>query len=62
MQRSVLLDRQQNFRDRVRLVQWLEIRTITEGWKEGLGPGDKPYRMCRSQELLNEKLPVKTPF
>jgi hypothetical protein len=35
-----------SFRDRMRLVQWLEIRTITEGWKEGLGPSEKPYWMC----------------
>jgi hypothetical protein len=51
-----------NFRDRMRLVQWLEVRTITEGWKEGLGPGDKPYWMCCSEELLSDKLPVEAPF
>jgi hypothetical protein len=51
-----------NFRDRMRLVQWLEIRTITEGWKEGLGPGDKPFWMCCGTELLNNKLTVATPF
>ncbi len=51
-----------NFRDRLRLVQWLEIRTISEGWKEGLGPGDKPYWMCSSEELLNDKLAVTAPF
>jgi hypothetical protein len=51
-----------NFRDRLRLVQWLEIRTISEGWKVGLGPGDKPYRMCSSEELLNDKPAVETPF
>ena len=46
----------------MRLVQWLEIRTISEGWKEGLGPGDKPYWMCSSEELLNDKLAVTAPF
>ena len=51
-----------NFRDRLRLVQWLEIRTIIEGWKEGLGPGDKPYWMCCADVLLNEKSRVKVPF
>jgi hypothetical protein len=41
-----------NFRDRMRLVQWLEVRTITKGWSVGLGPGDKPYSMCCPEELL----------
>ena len=51
-----------NFRDRMRLVQWLEIRTITEGWKEGLGPCDKPYWMCGASELLGEGATVDAPF
>ena len=41
-----------NFGDRLRLVQWLEIRTISEGRKEGLGPADKPYSMRCGAELL----------
>jgi hypothetical protein len=51
-----------NFRDRMRLVQWLEIRTITQGWKDGLGPGEKPYRMCSWEQLLSDKLPIEAPF
>jgi hypothetical protein len=51
-----------NFRDRMRLVQWLEIRTIAEGWKECLGPGDKPYWMCCSGELLGDGKRVEAPF
>jgi hypothetical protein len=45
-----------NFRDRMRLVQWLEIRTVTEGWKDGLGPSEKPYWMCCTEELLGERV------
>jgi hypothetical protein len=41
-----------NFRDRMRLVQWLEIRTISEGWKEGLGPGERSYSAFSSAELF----------
>ena len=51
-----------NFRDRMRLVQWLEIRTITHGWAEGLGPSDKPYWMCSWEELLGEKQGFEAPF
>jgi hypothetical protein len=51
-----------NFRDRLRLVQWLEIRTITQGWKEGLGPNDKPYWMCCSEELLSDRFAAQAPF
>jgi len=43
-----------NFRDRMRLVQWLELRTITEGWKVGFGPQEKPYGICTRRELLGE--------
>jgi hypothetical protein len=39
------------FHDRMRLVQWLEVRTVAEGWTDGLGPGDKPYWMCSDEEL-----------
>jgi hypothetical protein len=51
-----------HFRDRLRLVQWLEIRTITEVWKEGLGPSDKQYWMCCAGELLGEGAAVEAPF
>jgi hypothetical protein len=51
-----------NFRDRMRLVQRLGIRTITEGWKEGLGPSDKPYWMCCAVELLGVGEAAEAPF
>jgi hypothetical protein len=41
-----------NFRDRMRLVQWIEVRTVTEGWDAGYGPNGKPFRSCNSQELF----------
>lgn len=51
-----------NFRDRMRLVQWLEIRTVTEVWNDGLGPSDKPYWMCSAEELLGGVPTVEAPF
>jgi len=50
------------FRNRMRLVQWLEIRTITEGWKDGLGPSEKPYSMCCYEELFDEECNTSTPL
>jgi len=51
-----------NFRDRMRLVRWLELRTITEGWQEGLGPSQKPYWMCCGEELFGNAVSVEAPF
>jgi hypothetical protein len=42
----------QGFFRRLRIVRWLEMRTIEEGWKDGLGPGEKPYWMCCGEELF----------
>jgi len=50
-----------NFPDRMRLVQRLEIRTITESWKDGLRPNDKPYWICCVVEL-GEGSAVDAPF
>ena len=46
----------------MRLVNFLEIRTIEEGWKDGLGPNDKPYWMCAVEELLNRRFVCDAPF
>jgi hypothetical protein len=41
-----------NFVQRLLLVQRLERRTIEQGWKDGVGPNDRPFRMCSPQELF----------
>ena len=51
-----------NFRDRMRLVQWLEVRTITGGWTDGLGPNEKPYWMCCSDELFGDACCIDAPL
>ncbi len=51
-----------NFRDRMRLVHWLEVRTITEGWKDCLGPSGKPSWMCCAEELLGDGAACEAPF
>jgi hypothetical protein len=39
------------FFERLRVVHWLETRTIAEGWEAGRGPGGKPFSLCSSFEL-----------
>jgi hypothetical protein len=46
----------QGFFGRLRLVKWLEMRTIEEGWTDGLGPEEKPFWMCSSSELWERRL------
>ena len=51
-----------NFLDRFRFVHLMEIRTISEGWEGGAGPGGKPYWMCSHQELFSDGLKLDVPF
>ena len=41
---------------RLRVVKGWERRASEEGWKDGLGPGDKPLSLCSSVELWGRAL------
>jgi hypothetical protein len=48
-----------DFFHRMRLVRCLWVRTIVEGWKDGLGPGDQPYSSFLFWDLFGyRRLPV----
>ena len=49
------------FFDRMRFVGFLEMRSAAEDWKDGLGPGEKPYWMCCREELMGN-LDMEIPF
>ncbi len=51
-----------HFHDRMRMVWFLEMRTICEGWAVGLGPSGKPYWMCAREELFDSRSVVDAPF
>ncbi len=44
-----------HFFDRLRLVQWIERRTIEEGWRDGFGPEGRAYGNCSKEELIGGK-------
>lgn len=47
---------------RMRVVRFMMIRTLEENWTEGLGPDDRPYAQCLTNELLGNRILVDAPF
>ena len=43
------------FRERKKMIEDFVMLTILHGWTPGLGPGDRSYQDCTSQELLGSR-------
>lgn len=50
------------FLERMDFVRRMMFLTIEHGWSAGLGPSDKPYWMCCSEELTFEGAECLAPF
>jgi len=42
------------FFERMKLVAFLEMRSVCEGWEDGSGPNGKPFWMCCREELFGD--------